>query len=183
MKVYTKIEAGKPIFSSCKSIELDGRWISNPTPEMIAAAGWEEYQEPQPELSDEEKLVRAKLAKLAEINEYDTSGDVDVFYYMGQAMWFDKATRVGLMNAVQIQKNAGMEQTTIWNDEMPITLPIDTAIMLLSAIELYALECYNVTARHKAEISALESIEEIEAYDITEGYPPALNLGIAEAEV
>ncbi len=52
MKVYTKIEAGKPVFSSCKSIELDGRWISNPTPEMIAAAGWEEYQEPQPVVNE-----------------------------------------------------------------------------------------------------------------------------------
>ena len=46
---------------------------------------------------------------------------------------------------------------------------------MLSALELYALECYNVTAAHKAAVSALESVEDIVAYDYTENYPEKLN--------
>lgn len=34
---------------------------------------------------------------------------------------------------------------------------IDKALQMLSQIELYALECYNVTERHKAEISLKKS--------------------------
>lgn len=39
---YKKIENGKTIYSNCKAIELNGIWISNPTAEQIADAGWVE---------------------------------------------------------------------------------------------------------------------------------------------
>ena len=43
--IYTKAINGREIFSSCKTIELNGRWISNPTIEQIAMAGWEQYSQ------------------------------------------------------------------------------------------------------------------------------------------
>lgn len=42
--MYTKTINDRQIFSDCKVIELNGRWISNPTPEMIAEAGWELFE-------------------------------------------------------------------------------------------------------------------------------------------
>lgn len=46
-KIYTKTDAsGRQIFSDCRVIELDGTWISNPSDEQIAAAGWVEYVPP-----------------------------------------------------------------------------------------------------------------------------------------
>lgn len=44
--------------------------------------------------------------------------------------------------------------------------------------ELYALECYNVTASHKANIEQLTTIEEVEAYDYTIGYPEKLVINL-----
>ena len=46
---------------------------------------------------------------------------------------------------------------------------------MLSALELYALECYNVTAAHKANVMALESVDDVVAYDYESGYPDKLN--------
>lgn len=62
----------------------------------------------------------------------------------------------------------------MWFNGVCYTINIDKALQMLSQIELYALECYNVTERHKAEINKLEEIEEIEAYDYTVGYPEKL---------
>ena len=44
--IYTKEINGREIFSSCKTIELNGIWISNPTEDQIAEAGWEQYSPP-----------------------------------------------------------------------------------------------------------------------------------------
>lgn len=45
--MYTKIVNGRQVFSTCDTIQMpNGVWISNPTPEMIAEAGWTEYIPP-----------------------------------------------------------------------------------------------------------------------------------------
>lgn len=45
--IYTKTDqSGRQIFSDCRVIELDGVWISNPSAEQIAQAGWVEYVPP-----------------------------------------------------------------------------------------------------------------------------------------
>lgn len=122
------------------------------------------------------ELDAAKVAKVFDIDVYDTSASVNSFFLDGEQAWLDKDTRVGLMNSTNIQKAAGQLTTTLWFEGKSYTLPCDTAIMMLSALELYALECYNITARHKANVQALETKEEVEAYDYTIGYPEKLNL-------
>ena len=48
--MYTKTINGRQVFSTCASIQTDeGIWISNPSDEQIAAAGWEPYVPPAPE--------------------------------------------------------------------------------------------------------------------------------------
>lgn len=44
---YTKTINGRQVFSSCATIQMpDGSWVSNPTAEMIAEAGWTVYEPP-----------------------------------------------------------------------------------------------------------------------------------------
>ena len=64
----------------------------------------------------------------------------------------------------------------MWLGSVSLVINCDLAIQLLSALELYALECYNKTAEHKANVGKLMSIEDVEAYDYTTGYPDKLNL-------
>lgn len=124
------------------------------------------------------ELATTKAQKIAEIDAYDTSSAVNGFTLNGTVVWLDKATRVGLMNSTSITKAMGQATTTLWLGESKMEVPCDTAIQLLSALEMYALECFNVTAAHKKAVSELTSIEEVEKYDITAGYPAQLRMEV-----
>lgn len=121
-------------------------------------------------------LENAKKEKLAAILAYDTSSDVNGFMLNGNKVWLDKETRVGLMNSTQITRDMGQDTTTLWFDGYKLEVRCDMAIMLLSSLEMYALECFNVTAAHKKAVSELTTIEEVEAYDYKTGYPKQLNI-------
>lgn len=123
-------------------------------------------------------LQTAKQLKIAEIDAYDKSSAVNGFALNGAVVWLDKATRVGLMNSTSITKAMGQPTTTLWLGESKMEVPCDTAIQLLSALEMYALECFNVTAAHKVAVSELTTIEEVEKYDITAGYPAQLRMEV-----
>lgn len=130
------------------------------------------------EKMDALKLELAKTDKVAEITAYDTSSSVNGFKLNGMLVWLDKATRVGLMNSTTIAKAAGQETTTLWLGDAKLVVDCDKAIQLLSALEMYALECFNVTASHKAAVSELKTIEEVEAYDYKAGYPKMLEMSV-----
>ena len=124
------------------------------------------------------KLEQAKVNKIAEISAYDTSSSVNGFILNGLLVWLDKATRVGLMNSTTIAKAAGQQTTTLWLGGIKLVVDCDKAIQLLSALEMYALECFNVTASHKQAVSELTTIEEVEAYDYKSGYPKMLEMSV-----
>lgn len=124
------------------------------------------------------KLEQAKVEKIAEITAYDTSSSVNGFLLNGVLEWLDKATRVGLMNSTNIAKAAGQKTTTLWLGGAKFVIDCDEAIRLLSALEMYALECFNVTASHKAAVGWLMSLEEVEAYDYKTGYPKMLEMNV-----
>ena len=124
------------------------------------------------------KLKQAKVDKIAEISAYDTSSSVNGFVLNGLLVWLDKATRVGLMNSTTIAKAAGQKTTTLWLGGLKLVVDCDKVIQLLSALEMYALECFNVTASHKQAVSELTTIEEVEAYDYKAGYPKMLEMSI-----
>lgn len=121
-------------------------------------------------------LEKAKKEKLAAILAYDTSSDVNGFMLNGNKVWLDKETRVGLMNSTQITRDMGHDTTTLWFDGYKLEVRCDMAIMLLSSLEMYALECFNVTAAHKKAVSELTTIEEVDAYDYKTGYPKQLDI-------
>lgn len=128
--------------------------------------------------SDAELLAQAKEAKVQEIERYDTSSAVNGFKLNKNVFWLDKATRVGLMNSTTIAKGMGNATTDLWLGEVKLTIDCDKVIRLLGGIEMYALECFNVTARHKAEVQKLKTVAEVEAYDVTEGYPKQLEINL-----
>ena len=124
------------------------------------------------------KLEEAKAEKIAEITDYDTSDKVNGFILNGMLVWLDKATRVGLMNSTTIAKAAGQQTTTLWLGGAKLVVGCDKAIQLLSALEMYALECFNVTASHKKAVSELMSLEDVEVYEYKAGYPKMLEMSV-----
>lgn len=129
--------------------------------------------------SEADVLQRSKETVFAAIEAYDTSSAVNGFMLNGQHVWLDKATRVGLMNSTSIAKAMGQPTTTLWLGDAKLVVECDKAIGLLSALEMYALECFNVTAAHKKAVAELNTVEEVLGYDYTQGYPEQLRMEVS----
>ena len=123
-------------------------------------------------------LEASKTSMLADITAYDSSSSVNSFLLNGMEVWLDKATRVGLMNSTTIAKSMGQQKTTLWLGSYQLEVDCDKAIQLLSALEMYALECFNVTAAHKKAVSELDNIESVLTYDYKSGYPEKLKMEV-----
>ena len=157
------VEAGDPHAVERTAYQYDCYWLTLPTTAPHDAAA---------------VLSAAKTSMLAEITAYDASSSVNSFLLNGMEVWLDKATRVGLMNSTSIAKNMGQEKTNLWLGSYQLEVDCDKAIQLLSALEMYALECFNVTAAHKKAVSELDNIEEVLTYDYKSGYPEKLNMEV-----
>ena len=147
----------------------------------ILASGEQASMEEIKEISEglgAEPLGYMKKAMLHYIDVYDSSSAVNSFVLNGMEVWLDKATRVGLMNSTTIAKSMGQQKTTLWLGSYQLEVDCDKAIQLLSALEMYALECFNVTASHKATVGELKTIEEVEAYNYKTGYPKMLEMSV-----
>lgn len=128
--------------------------------------------------SDQALLTAAQREVLSAIEAYDASDSVNAFVLNGQEVWLDKATRVGLMNSTTIAKAMGQATTTLWLGEAKLVVDCDKAIQLLSALEMYALECFNVTAAHKKAVTEMTTLEDVLGYDYTGGYPQKLTMEV-----
>lgn len=131
-------------------------------------------------------IEEAKEILLAEIDAYDKSSAVNGFYLNGMLIPWSKDDssspnvdkRMGLRQNIADKVALGEENISIWMKGMSFTMPCAQAEMLMRSIENYAYECFNVTAAHKKAVSELTSIEEVEKYDITAGYPAQLKMEV-----
>ena len=179
-----KTEDGQEKESSLCDYMLE-RYDYNPSMDLvlndILASGEQASMEEIREISEglgAEPLGYMKKAMLAYIEKYDASSSVNSFLLNGMEVWLDKATRVGLMNSTTIAKSMGQEKTTLWLGSYQLEVDCDKAIQLLSALEMYALECFNVTAAHKKAASELDNIEGVLTYDYKSGYPDKLKMEV-----
>ena len=139
-------------------------------------AAVEELFDHEPNEADEKALYDAWLAmekrvKVDAITKYDVSENVNVFELNGMRAWLDKATRVGLVNSLSIEKESGRTESTLFLNGIALVLPIDDALAMLNTLELYAIDCYRQTEAHKLAVNALAVIEDVQNYDISAGYP------------
>ena len=128
--------------------------------------------------SEQALLTAAQREVLSAIEAYDASDSVNAFILNGQKVWLDKATRVGLMSSTTIAKAKGQATTTLWLGEAKLVVDCDKAIQLLSALEMYALDCFNVTAAHKKAVNEMTTLEDVLGYDYTGGYPQKLTMEV-----
>lgn len=183
MKHYTKQIDGKAVVKTRKEIVIrkDGRVTYNPTEDMILADGWVEYIQPTvtaPELTDEQRakaaLVRARHKKRNEIFEYDKSEEVELFYIKGIPLWLDREERATLQRRFEIEQKNGITKSTLWKNGVEFPLVIAEAMVMLDALEMYAIQSFDCTQRHIANIGNLTTMEELQSYDYKAGYPEKL---------
>ena len=169
-KEETEISGGMPDENGLATTEAVGRkvWVYDGV--RLETGGM---------TSEAALTAAAQKMVLAEIEKHDTSPSVNGFMLNGQRVWLNKDTRVGLMNSTSIAKAMGKKTTTLWFGGMQIEVNCDKAIQLLSALEMYALECFNVTAAHKKAVAELNTVEEVLGYDYTKGYPEQLKMEVS----
>lgn len=154
-------------------IALDGRTVFNPTEAQLIAAGYEEEEE-KPYVPT---LEEVKARKITEIDAYDTSTAVNGFILNGATVWLDWNMRQRTRTKIEAAQKTGKATVTLWFGTVCFELPCELATQLIWLVEGYASECYDVTAAHKAAVEMLESVEAVETYDHTAGYPerPTIN--------
>ena len=149
-----------------------------PSNELLFENGWEIYAEPTKDIEDphisEETIESVKNRKLLEIQKYDSSKEVNVFYVQGAPIWLDKATRSGLKLRFESESVMGLENTTLWYDGFKFALPLKEAIGMLYALEVYASVCYDNTQFHISNVEKMTDIDEIKRYNFRTGYPDKL---------
>ena len=128
-------------------------------------------------------LEEAKMEKIYQIEEYDRSDNVNSFTaILGEnntiEHWLTPDQRANYKNSVDAAKLVGLDELHPVFNGIQLTLPTQMAEMALAQIQLYADRCYIVTETHKAEVNALDSIDAIDNYDITQDYPEKLVFNI-----
>ena len=113
--------------------------------------------------------------KVAEINAYEVN---KTFTINGHNMWYDDDMRKSLIRRFEAEKSLGSETTTLWSSSLKITMGVDDAIKLMNQLEVYSAQCYDTIATHKANVMALTTIEEVQEYDITSGYPAIVEVSV-----
>lgn len=126
------------------------------------------------------RLNIAKQEKKKQVEAYDKSGHVNSFELWQDGVklcdyWIPRDLRTSLEGDVIAASTVG-ETYRFDIRELDTTLVLNCTKFLeaLSSLRRYAYTAYNVTSNHLAAIDALLSVEAVEAYDHTEGYPEKL---------
>ena len=125
-------------------------------------------------LENKDSVKSAIEKKIAEIDVYDNSDAVNSFTFNGITLWFSSETRAGFKNSIESASLLGETTISIPTTAGVINLPLNDAKIMLAKIQRYADACYLVTMQHKQEVAKLTNITDVEAYDITKGYPDKL---------
>lgn len=128
----------------------------------------------------EKTLYSAKVEVVNAINSYDSSEEVNQFTINGETTaWFTPQERANYKNSVDSAKILGVDTLSLFIENTLFEVSTKQAEEILAYIQLYADKCFMVTQQHKINVMALETIEEVEAYDYKSGYPEKLNFNLA----
>ena len=146
----------------------------NPTAEQYEQAGYMPYIEPMP--TEDDLLRQAIENKVDEIKEYDKSPAVNSFKLNGMDAWINREDRIGTSRAIQLDKENGQTESEIWLNGVCLNVNCDMALEMLGKVGFYAYKAYNRTQAHIHAVRGLKSIEDVQKYDYTTGYPDKLDL-------
>lgn len=128
-------------------------------------------------------LDEAKHEMIQRINEYDRSSNVNGFTINHEIEgWFTADERSNYRSSIDAAELLGVETLSLYVGDYLIQVPTQDAKQMLAQIQLYADQCYIVTKQHKIDVSFLETIEEVDAFDYTAGYPAKLDFEIENEE-
>lgn len=115
----------------------------------------------------ERTLDDAKAEKLAALSDFVRA---DKKFYIGsKPMWVGPEKRANLKNAVEALVAQGVESV----EYEGLTIPAQSALQMITAVEAYAALHSMAEARHRAAIASKRAINTVDSYDFTTGFPIA----------
>ncbi len=94
------------------------------------------------------------------------------------SLWIDRETRADYKSSIEAAELLGRTEVRPVFNGIEVTLSVQTAKMALAQVQLYANQCFGVTERHRAAIQQLHTVQEVDGYDFTVGYPPRLTFEV-----
>lgn len=117
-----------------------------------------------------------RVQKIAEIETYNNSDEVNSFTFMGRKMWVSLQERIAFRQAVEAKIALGIESITLPIEGLMSTpLPCATVKAMLDRLEVYASDADTKIKYHESVIRGLKNEEEINKYNYKEGMPSPLN--------
>ena len=123
------------------------------------------------ELLSSKYLETLKKGKIVQIKEYDKSDAINKFIINSKEVWMNKDTRVGIKNGIVAQKEKGSTNVSVMFGDTWYELPVEDALSILNAVEVYAMACFKRTSEHIAAVESLTTIDAVSSYNFTTGYP------------
>lgn len=128
-------------------------------------------KEEQPVIPVPDPVETARGQKIWSIIEYDRSEAVNSFIVNGVSAWLTPDVRANYRSSIESAELLGESNITFIIAGIVATSTLQEARIMLAKIQRYADGCTIVTETHKANVNSLSTVQEIEAYDYTVGYP------------
>lgn len=167
--IITQLENGMSLLRPEEGYRLYNQFMQRFHSEAVVSDtdGWVAILSGVDPTPHERTLVEAKLERIAALHAY---AEADKKFYIGsKAMWVGPNERANLKNAVEALAAQGVETV----EYEGVTLPVQTALQMISAVEAYAALHSMNEARHKEAINAKRAISTVDSYDFTGGFPGA----------
>ena len=156
---------------------LDNKWVllsdeqvafhvENPTASVKEV--WDMQLTPVPART----LEQAKAEMIQKIDEYDSSSNVNGFKINGQeAGWLTPDERSNYRSSIDAAKILRIGTLSFFIGDNLLEVTPEQGEYMLAQIQLYADQCFIITKEHKITVENLDSIEAVDAFQYTEGYP------------
>ena len=118
------------------------------------------------------ELLREKL--LAEIRRYDKSEAVEDFTIQSVHLWLNSDMRAKVRENLETAQQKGEGDVILRYGGLAFPMSVQMGWQLYYAVLDYARATWDVTEIHLATAAKLTTVEEILAYDYTQGYPAKL---------
>ena len=169
------IKDGK-IYNKITQLKYNGRIYLNPPEEIILVAGYEIYN--KPEKTEEELLADAKEEKIDFATRYGTSPARNSYIASGYTLYVPAERRANLRSMILAAYAEDVTIMHIWYEGYTHVYTTARWEQYLNKYEVFLYNVYCIMNEHIQNINALTSVEAVEAYDYTTGYPDIINYDI-----
>lgn len=123
--------------------------------------------------TDAEKLADTIAEKISELTTY--SDNLKCFIINDKNVTLSSESQNNLRNIIDSEISLGDTELTEWFDGVSYTYTLEEWDRYLSQYEIYLHNVNNVMEHHKVNIRALTTIDDVNNYDYTTGYPTQLS--------